>query len=87
MRDNWRASPLEAFEAVERPTAHPLPERLAVLLEQVAVDQVDHPRVAVTEDLGEHPRVGALGDQERCCGVAQVVRRQGSEPRGGTAGP
>jgi hypothetical protein len=52
----------------------------------MAVDPVDHPGIAVAEDLGKHPRVGAGGDKEGRGRVAQVVWSEGSE-LGGADGP
>ena len=52
---------------------------MAVLLEEVPVNEVDHAGVPMTEDLRQHPGVGAFGDEEGGSRVTEVVRRQGSE--------
>lgn len=44
--------------------AHASPEGLTVLLEEVAIDEVDHSGVTMAEDLGQHPGIGAFCDEE-----------------------
>ena len=70
----WNRSELDGSSAAGAPLG---PSRKAA-------NQVDHPDVAMAEDLGG---IHGLGDDERHRGVATVARQQGSEPAAATGGP